>query len=98
MEYTIFGKPDCAFCTRAKELLDQKGMEYRYADVKADSMALQSMQDMVMDATGSPARTVPQIFADSDRYLTYIGGYDQLVTHLKDKESLDDLEFDYSDL
>jgi glutaredoxin len=98
MEYTVFGKPNCQYCVKAKALLEKKGEAYRYADVESDSMALQSMHDMVLDATGAKARTVPQIFVDSDHYLTYIGGYDQLEIHLKDKESLDDLEFEFDEL
>jgi glutaredoxin 3 len=59
----------CPFCTRAKALLDRKGVTYEEIDV-GDDDALRAR--MVERAGGR--RTVPEIFIN-DRI---VGGYDEL--------------------
>lgn len=73
--YTIYGKPNCPYCVRAKELLDAKGLEYNYFDVTKDSTKMEEMSKLVIEATGKPARTVPQIVSPEGEY---IGGFDDL--------------------
>jgi len=63
---TIF----CPFCTRAKRLLDAKGVSYNEIDVGMDAAKRQEM----LDRAGG-RHTVPQIFI-GDRHL---GGSDELV-------------------
>jgi len=65
----IFTSDPCSFCTRAKRLLSQKGVDYEeIAFARSD---LRARQDLV-DLTGR--HTVPQILVDD----TPIGGYDEL--------------------
>ncbi len=64
--YTKFG---CAFCFRAMQLLDSKGVEYTEYDVGADAA---KRDEMVSRAPG--ARTVPQIFIGG----AAVGGSDDL--------------------
>ncbi len=65
----IFTSDPCSFCTRAKRLLSQKGVDYEeIAFARGD---LRARQDLV-DLTGR--YTVPQIMVDG----TPIGGYDEL--------------------
>lgn len=59
----------CPFCTRAKALLDRKGIKFDEIDV-TDDPAMR--QKMVVRAGGR--RTVPEIFIN-DRI---VGGYDEL--------------------
>ena len=64
----IYTKTWCPFCTRAKELLDRKGVHYREIDITTDSM---KELEMVIR---SERHTVPQIFIDGQ----HIGGSDEL--------------------
>lgn len=84
MYFTVFGKENCPYCVRAKELLQSKLAEVSYFDVMQDSEAFGRMNSVVQKATGSPAKTVPQIFVD-DRY---IGGYTELVAHFESEREV----------
>ena len=65
----VFTSEPCSFCTRAKRLLTQKGVDYE--EVAFARSDLGARQDLV-DLTGR--YTVPQIVVDD----TPIGGYDDL--------------------
>jgi glutaredoxin 3 len=59
----------CPFCTRAKKLLSDKGVDYEDIDVIA---APERRPEMIARAHG--ARTVPQIFIDGK----HVGGCEEL--------------------
>jgi glutaredoxin 3 len=65
----IYTTPVCAFCVRAKRLLQERGIAYDEFDV-ADDVALRTS---VMERSGR--RTVPQIFIGGRS----IGGYEELA-------------------
>lgn len=65
---TIYTTSYCPYCTRAKELLTRKGVEYN--EINAEDEAVR--EAMVSKAGGR--RTVPQIFIGD----THVGGYDDL--------------------
>ena len=69
----IWSNIGCHFCEMAKDLLKQKGIEYEERNI-ANDWKVQDLLEAVPNA-----RTVPQIFLD----YKYIGGYDELVEHLK---------------
>lgn len=97
MLYSVFGRENCPYCVRAKELLTDKGLNFEYLDVGADEVEFLKMNTWVTEATGYPARSVPQIFLDG----AYIGGHDKLVeTFNKDKveEVVHAKDFDLGDL
>jgi glutaredoxin 3 len=71
----------CPFCTRAKVLLRNKGVEFEEIDVGDDD---ELRQKMVKLAGGR--RTVPEIFINDK----IIGGYDELRA-LESKGELDAL-------
>lgn len=77
----IYTKAFCPYCTRAKGLLDSKGVEYEELDI---SMGGVKRQEMIQRANGRT--TVPQVFID-DRH---IGGSDDLAA-LDRKGGLDPL-------
>jgi glutaredoxin 3 len=54
----IYTKRRCPFCTRAKALLQQKGVAYEEIDVEGDD----ARRVWLVEATGQ--MTVPQIFVD----------------------------------
>lgn len=70
MKIEIFGKPNCSYCTSAKNLLEIKQVEYEYIDFFDLSAA---EQDKIHERAPS-ASSFPIIFLEG----TYIGGFHQL--------------------
>lgn len=80
-EVTIYTRPGCGFCARAKGLLDGKGVEYREIDIWSGP----GLQDeMARRANGRT--TVPQVFIGE----RHVGGCDDLHD-LEDSGELDRL-------
>ncbi len=65
----IYTWSTCPYCTRAKALLDSKGVEYTNYDITGDDAARSKM----IERTGGP-KSVPQVFVDDKHY----GGCDDL--------------------
>lgn len=61
----VYTKTNCAYCNRAKALLDRKGVAYEEIDAEHDD----ALRAWLVEKSGQ--RTVPQIFVD-DRPL---GGF-----------------------
>ena len=71
----VFGKATCPHCVRAKEYLEQAGVDYRYHDVVKDPRGLYEMLARVKPIIGPKTPvTVPQIWLDGH----YVGGADEL--------------------
>ena len=68
-QVTIYVKPWCPFCRRAKALLERKGVRADEIDVSGDPAA---EAHMIERARG--ARTVPQIFVGE----RHVGGCEEL--------------------
>ncbi len=68
--YTIFGHDNCGFCRRAKQLLEEQGLAYRYVNIHDEGIT----QDALSALVGKDVRTVPQIFKGK----AYVGGFDDL--------------------
>lgn len=91
--YVIFGRNNCPYCDKAKELCERIGVDYQYVDVLADRFDSERMHRAVFHATGAIAKTVPQIFQVTtiSGGQTYIGGYTELASrHQTDL----DIDFD----
>lgn len=67
----VYARPMCGFCSRAKKLLDQKGVAVAEYDIWAEPGR---KEEMVQRAGGRT--TVPQIFIGD----AHIGGCDELMT------------------
>lgn len=67
-DVTIYTKLGCPYCSSAKQLLRQKGVDYTEIDITGDPRA----RSLMIERSGR--HTVPQIFA-GDRHL---GGCDDL--------------------
>ena len=65
----IYTSPLCGFCSAAKRLLSQKGVNFSEIDVLANP---DRKPEMIQRANGG--RTVPQIFVGT----THVGGCDEL--------------------
>ena len=76
----IYTTPSCAFCVRAKRLLDRKKVPYEEIDVAGDD----EERLKLMQRTGR--RTVPQIFIGEK----HVGGSDDLHA-LEERGELDPL-------
>ncbi|RHW16994.1 glutaredoxin 3 [Sphingomonas gilva] len=66
----IYTKAFCAYCARAKRLLDGKGVDYAEFDI---TLGGPKRAEMIQRAEGRT--TVPQIFIDG----AHIGGSDDLA-------------------
>lgn len=66
----VFTKFLCPYCSRAKALLDRKGVAYQEIDLTMDRAGF----DAMVERAGG-ARTVPQIFIDGK----HIGGSDDMA-------------------
>lgn len=64
----IFTGPNCAYCQRAKALLDRKGLRYREMDVSVVAHREELLRRLPR------ARSIPQIFITG----TYVGGCEDL--------------------
>ena len=73
MKYTIYGKPNCPQCEKAKALLSGKQLETDYQDVTKNP----ELREMLLNLG---ARSVPQIFLNEK----HLGGYEELLVHLQD--------------
>ena len=77
----IYTKMFCGYCTRAKSLLDAKGVDYTEFDITMGGPDKREMLERKPDA-----RTVPQIFINDQG----IGGSDDLA-RLDREGKLDEL-------
>lgn len=66
----VFTKFFCPYCSRAKALLERKGVEFQEIDLTMDRAGF----DAMVERAGG-ARTVPQIFIDGK----HVGGSDDLA-------------------
>ncbi len=71
-EVALFTKPGCPFCSKAKTLLDNKGLEYEEVVLGTDA-TLVSLKAM------SGRETVPQVFIGGK----HIGGSEELEAYFK---------------
>lgn len=74
-KFTIYGRPGCGFCIRAKQLCQIKGFDHHYIDMAEENVSREELEAL----TGKPVFTVPQIFHGD----LHIGGYDDLNEYLK---------------
>jgi glutaredoxin 3 len=79
---TVYTSENCPYCTKAKQLLGDRGIPFTEVKIGWDD-------DAQWDAffKKSKMKTVPQIFNDD----ALIGGYSDLAT-LDQKDSLDSLK------
>jgi len=69
-EVELYTTPFCSYCTRARALLDRKGVAFTDIDITEESGR---RAEMIQRAGGRTS--VPQIFIDGE----HIGGSDELV-------------------
>ena len=71
--YTIYSKPNCSFCSQAKDLLTMEQLPFEYKQLGTHY----SLDELM---TLSPhAKSFPQVFEDG----VLVGGFSDLVEYLK---------------
>ncbi len=78
--YVIYSKENCKYCKKAKELLNEKGLEYIERDVVKDPLATSEIffHTKKFFPKDKPV-TTPQIWHNGK----YVGGADELEIYLK---------------
>lgn len=71
--YTVYGKPNCPLCVKAKKLLEKEGIDHNYIDLSTDLEKLEQFKSLGF-------RSVPVICLGDKT----IGGYGDLQDHLLD--------------
>lgn len=74
--FVIYGKSNCRYCDRAKELLSKKEIEFEYNDLNTE----EKIEQFKSENPG--VRTVPYILKDG----SVIGGYTELVEYFNSSE------------
>lgn len=69
---TIYGKPTCVWCEKAKRLAAQYGLEHNYVDIET-KQNLEELKEKLPDV-----KTIPQIWWDEK----YLGGYEGLANEI----------------
>ena len=76
--YKIYSKPSCGYCLQARDLLEQNNLDFEYLQLGTHY----SLDELMTIAPN--AKSFPQIFVvDENGNKDLIGGYSELVEHLK---------------
>ena len=76
--YTIYSKPNCSYCLQAKQLLEMEQLPFDYLTL-GTHYSLDELMTLSPDA-----KSFPQIFVvDKNGNRELVGGYSELVEHLK---------------
>lgn len=79
----IYGKPGCGYCDQAKQLLEQKNIEYKYIEIKLGQPETSGTEYIDRDSFIEKfpvAKTVPQIVANG----VQLGGFQNLKKYLEE--------------
>lgn len=79
MKIEVYGHDECPYCLRAKALLQDKGWNYIYYDIKRCPERAKELSNK-MKSFGVKNITVPQIFINEDS----IGGFSDLTEYIAD--------------
>lgn len=89
VEFTIYGAPNCDYCTKSKRVLDTADQQYLYHNIDEFGQSRKETFDFFKREGLIPetVKTIPLIFV----YGKFIGGYTELNKYLDDKEERGDL-------
>lgn len=77
-KYIIYSKPSCGYCLQARDLLEMEQLPFEYKQL-GTHYNLDELMTLSPDA-----KSFPQIFVvDENGNKELIGGYSELVEHLK---------------
>lgn len=82
-DFVIIGQPNCPWCDKAKELIEEEGFTYTYFDASTSNQLRIFLKSLDL-------LTVPQIYVQGG---ALVGGYEDLKNAFdKTKETLDGTE------
>ena len=76
MTVTVYSKPACQYCDKAKDLLERLGYKYTEKVVTKDISLEEFFKEL-----GKTVRTIPQIVIDDE----HIGSFNELTEYFADK-------------
>ena len=79
--FEVYGRNNCVWCDRAKELLEEKNIDFVFKNIEENKAFLADFKYYFIGATA-----VPKILlrtSDGDDEFTVIGGYKELYEWLK---------------
>ena len=76
MKIVIYSKQNCVYCSKAKSLVKNLGLEYEEKMMESFDTPQAMLEDI-----GKQVRTMPQVKIDG----VLVGGYNQLVEYFADK-------------
>ena len=76
MTVTVYSKPACQYCDKAKDLLERLGYEYTEKVVTKDISLEEFFKEL-----GKTVRVIPQIVIDDE----HIGSFNELTEYFADK-------------
>jgi glutaredoxin 3 len=74
---TIYSKPKCPYCDKAKKLLTDLNKRFDVVTLGVDIKDRDVFIRTIEDIAGQPVMTVPQVVFEGQ----YIGGFTQLAKH-----------------
>lgn len=80
---TLYSKPDCPWCDKAKQLLNELGFEYTELVLGEHY----TKDDLKAKLPFVARLTVPQVFVDGD----HIGGYEDLKAFVELNKGIDSM-------
>lgn len=78
-KFIMYTKPHCSFCSRAKQLLAERGFEYEERVVGAEHGPGDVKRHCLSLNESAQVRTVPQIIFHENGVERYVGGYTELA-------------------
>ena len=79
--YTIYGLKWCIFCLRAINFMQEKGLEFHYYPMDNQEDILNQIKEDYNH------KTVPIIINNINGEEVLVGGYDDLVKHIRQQEN-----------
>jgi glutaredoxin 3 len=74
----VYSKPQCSYCVKAKNLLQNKGIKFVEKIIGQDISVETLLEEFKVNGLPAP-RTAPQIIMHGK----YVGGYDALVEYME---------------
>jgi glutaredoxin len=78
MLFKVYGKPDCPFCTKAVQILQDNNIPYQYYSIGEHLTKVELIDTISLVKDDVEVKTVPQIVCGNK----YIGGYTELCDYL----------------
>lgn len=75
--YKIYSMPDCPWCDKAKQFLDDVGEDWKGVTINSATLRNKFLTDRGIE---KPNRTWPRIFKIEDGEEVLVGGYNDLVS------------------